>query len=61
MINRYRKDGQKLDVAGLNEITVLIDRTESELTEVALNEWRSGLEGPPHSHAEKDQIFYIVS
>ena len=61
MINRYRQDGQKLDVAGLNEITVLIDRTESELTEVALNEWRSGLEGPPHSHAEKDQIFYIVS
>jgi mannose-6-phosphate isomerase-like protein (cupin superfamily) len=61
MINRYCKEGQKLDVAGLNEITVLIDRTESELTEVALNEWRSGLEGPPHSHAEKDQVFYIVS
>jgi mannose-6-phosphate isomerase-like protein (cupin superfamily) len=61
MICRYYKEGQKLDVAGLNEITVLIDRTESELTEVALNEWRSGLEGPPHSHAEKDQIFYIVS
>ncbi len=61
MICRYYKEGQKLDVAGLNEITVLIDRTESELTEVALNEWRGGMVGPPHSHAEKDQIFYITS
>ncbi len=61
MICRYFKEGQKLDVAGLNEITVLIDRTESELTEIALNEWRSGLVGPPHSHTEKDQIFYITS
>jgi quercetin dioxygenase-like cupin family protein len=61
MLHRYYKEGQKLDVAGLNEITVLIDRSETELTEVALNEWRSGLEGPPHLHSEKDQIFYIVS
>ena len=61
MIHRYYKEGQKLDVAGLNQITVLIDRTETELTEVALNEWRAGLDGPPHVHAEKDQIFYIVS
>jgi len=61
MIHRYYKEGQKLDVAGLNQITVLIDRTETELTEVALNEWRAGLDGPPHAHSEKDQIFYIVS
>lgn len=61
MIHRYYKEGQKLDVAGLNQITVLIDRTETELTEVALNEWRPGLDGPPHIHAEKDQLFYIVS
>jgi quercetin dioxygenase-like cupin family protein len=60
MIHRYFKHGEKLDVAGLNEITVLIDRGETELTEVALNEWRSGLEGPPHTHAEKDQVFYIT-
>ena len=61
MIHRYYKEGQKLDVAGLNQITVLLDRTETELTEIALNEWRAGLEGPPHAHAEKDQVFYIVS
>jgi len=61
MIHRYYKEGQKLDVAGLNQITVLIDRSETELTEVALNEWPSGLEGPPHLHAAKDQIFYITA
>jgi quercetin dioxygenase-like cupin family protein len=48
-------------VSGLNQITVLLDRSETELTEVGLNEWRAGLEGPPHQHAAKDQIFYIVS
>lgn len=61
MIHRFYTSGQKLDVAGLNVITVLIDRAETELTEVAFNEWRAGLEGPPHLHAEKDQVFYIVS
>jgi quercetin dioxygenase-like cupin family protein len=61
MIHRFYKEGQKLDVAGLNQITVLIDRSETELTEVGLNEWSEGMEGPPHQHAAKDQIFYIVS
>ena len=61
MLHRYYKDGQKLDVAGLNQITVLIDRSETELTEVGLNEWRPKLDGPPHKHDEKDQIFYISS
>jgi quercetin dioxygenase-like cupin family protein len=61
MIHRYYKAGQKLDVSGLNQITVLVDRSETELTEIGLNEWRAGLEGPPHQHAAKDQIFYIVS
>jgi mannose-6-phosphate isomerase-like protein (cupin superfamily) len=61
MIHCYYKEGQKLDVAGLNQITVLIDRSVTELTEVALNEWPSGLEGPPHLHAEKDQVFYITA
>jgi mannose-6-phosphate isomerase-like protein (cupin superfamily) len=40
---------------------VLIDRTETELTEVALNTWRAGLVGPPHSHDQKEQVFYIIS
>ncbi len=61
MIHRYYKNGQKLNVADLNEITVLIDRTETALTEVALNTWRAGLIGPPHSHDQKEQIFYITS
>jgi mannose-6-phosphate isomerase-like protein (cupin superfamily) len=48
-------------VAGLNQITVLVDRSETELTEVGLNEWRPNLDGPPHKHDDKDQIFYISS
>ena len=60
MINRYYKDGQKLDVAGLNEITVLLDRSETELSEVGWNCWRPKLDGPPHKHNDKDQIFYIT-
>lgn len=61
MICRYFWEGQKLDVAGLNEITVLVDRSETELTEVAFNEWRRELNGPPHQHAKKEQIFFVVS
>jgi len=60
MICRHYQRGQKLDVAGLNEITVLIDRSETQLTEVGWNSWRKGLEGPPHSHDAKEQIFYIT-
>lgn len=44
---------QKLDVSGLNEITVLIDRSETALTEVAINSWSPGLDGPPHAHEAK--------
>ena len=61
MIHRYYQDGQVLNVADLNEMIVLIDRTETELTEIALNTWRMGLAGPPHSHDQKEQIFYITS
>jgi len=61
MICRYYEEGEKLNVADLNLITVLIDRSETELTEVALNEWRTGLNGPPHRHGVKEQIFFVVS
>ena len=61
MICRHFRNGQRLNVADLNEITVLIDRTEAEFSEVALNSWRPGLVGPPHRHEEKDQLFYIVA
>lgn len=60
MINRFYKNGQKLDVAGLNEITVLLDRSETEFSEVGWNCWRPKLDGPPHRHNDKDQIFYIT-
>jgi mannose-6-phosphate isomerase-like protein (cupin superfamily) len=61
MIHRYFRDGQKIDVAGLNQITVLLDRSETELTEIGLNEWNPKLDSPPHKHTDKDQVFYIVS
>jgi len=61
MINRYYKDGQRLDVAGLNEITVLLDRSETEILEIGWNCWRPDLDGPPHKHNDKDQIFYVTN
>jgi quercetin dioxygenase-like cupin family protein len=61
MIHRFFKEGEILDVAGLNKITVLLDRAETELTEIGLNEWRPKLDGPPHKHDLKDQVFYITS
>jgi mannose-6-phosphate isomerase-like protein (cupin superfamily) len=61
MIHRSSKNAQKLDVAGLNEITVLIDRSETALTEVAFNSWSPGLDGPPHAHDAKEQNFFLLS
>ena len=60
MIKRYFKEGQKLDVAGLNEITVLVDRSETELTEVGWNCWTPNQDGPPHKHNDKIQLFYVT-
>lgn len=60
MIIRFYKEGQKLDVAGLNEITVLLDRSETEFSEIGWNCWKPNLDGPPHKHNDKDQIFYIT-
>lgn len=60
MICRHYLHGQKLKVGDLNEITVLIDRSETSLTEVAMNFWRQGLNGPPHSHTGKEQVFFIT-
>ena len=53
MIVRNYKEGTLLDVANLNKITVIFDRSESEFTEVGHNEWRPHLDGPPHFHDEK--------
>lgn len=61
MIVRYFTEGEKLDVAGLNEITVLIDRSETELTEVGWNCWTPNQDGPPHKHNDKTQLFYVTN
>jgi mannose-6-phosphate isomerase-like protein (cupin superfamily) len=60
MICRRYQNGQQLDVAGLNVVTALVDRSETQSTEVGWNRWREGLEGPPHNHAAKEQIFYVT-
>lgn len=61
LIHRSSKNAKILDVAGLNEITVLIDRSETELTEVAFNAWALGLDGPPHAHEGKEQNFLVTA
>jgi mannose-6-phosphate isomerase-like protein (cupin superfamily) len=64
VICKYYRDyrgSEQLDVAGLNKITVLIDRSQTALTEVGLNVWYAGLEGPPHFHDGKEQIFFVIS
>ncbi len=60
MICRNYKEGQKLDVAGLYEVTVIIDRSETELTEIGINLWRENFKGPPHKHEKKEQVFYVI-
>ena len=60
MIRSHYQKGQKLDVAGLNVVTVLVDRSATQLTEVGWNRWSKGLEGPPHSHEAKEQVFYVT-
>ena len=61
MILRNFEGREQLDVSGLNKITVLLDRSESELTEIGFNKWTPNQVGPPHNHPEKDQVFFIHS
>lgn len=61
MICRKYDQGPRLDVAGLNEIVVILDRSETARTEVALNTWRAGLVGPPHKHQKKEQTFFVTA
>jgi mannose-6-phosphate isomerase-like protein (cupin superfamily) len=61
MICRGDDQGPRLQVPNLNQIRVLIDRSETRFTEVGLNTWRAGLVGPPHNHDAKEQIFHITS
>jgi len=61
MICRKFDQGPTLDVAGLNRLRVIIDRSETARTEVALNIWPAGLLGPPHRHEQKEQTFFITA
>ena len=61
MICRRYDQGQRLDVAGLNEITVVLDRSETARTEIGLNRWRAGLAGPRHKHDQKEQTFFVTA
>jgi quercetin dioxygenase-like cupin family protein len=61
VIHRRYDEGELLDVAGLNTIKVVLDRSETQRTEIGLETWRAGLVGPPHKHDEKEQVFLITS
>ncbi len=61
MIQRKFDEGQMLDVAGLNTIKVVIDRSETKRTEVGFETFRAGLVGPPHKHEEKEQVYLMMS
>ena len=61
MFHRHYDQGPQLNVENLNFITVIIDRSETSLTEVALNTWTPSLNGPPHSHEGKEQVFFVTS
>mgnify|MGYP006274376813 FL=1 len=60
MIIRNFSVGDKIDVAGLNRINVLVDRSEAAFVEIGYNEWPNILKGPPHLHEEKDQVFFVL-
>jgi quercetin dioxygenase-like cupin family protein len=60
MIHRRYDQGEVLDVAGLNEITVLIDRSCTARAELGLNTWTPGQDSPPHQHEAKEQIFFVL-
>ena len=61
MICRRYNQGPRLDVAGLNQITVVLDRSETARTEIGLNLWRAGLVGPRHRHEQKEQTFFVTA
>jgi len=61
MIDRNASNKEPLKVHDLNQIIVLLDRSETALTEVGLNTWPAGIVGPPHAHTQKEQIFLITS
>lgn len=61
MVHRKHNEGPLLDVAGLNTIRVVLDRSESARTEIGYEVWRAGLTGPAHKHDKKEQTFLITA
>jgi len=61
MIHRRYNEGELLDVAGLNTIRVVLDRSETKRTEIGLETWRAGLVGPRHKHEQKEQVFFVTA
>lgn len=61
MIHRRYNEGPLLDVAGLNTIAVVLDRSETARTEIGLETWRAGLVGPRHKHEQKEQVFLVTA
>jgi quercetin dioxygenase-like cupin family protein len=61
MIVRNARNRESLKVHDLNQIVVLLDRSETALTEVGINSWPAGIMGPPHAHTQKEQVFLILS
>jgi mannose-6-phosphate isomerase-like protein (cupin superfamily) len=60
VVSRHFQQGEQMDVAGLNRITVLVDRSQTALTEVGWNFWKPDLDGPPHFHEAKEQMFFAT-
>ena len=60
VVSHHYQEGEQLDVAGLNRITVLVDRSQTALTEIGWNYWKADLDGPPHFHEAKEQIFFAT-
>ncbi len=60
VISRHFQEGEQVDVAGLNRITILVDRSQTALTEIGWNYWKAGLDGPPHFHDAKEQMFFAT-
>lgn len=45
---------------GMNKVRLLVDRKDTEATEVLLNVFPAGIQTPFHLHPEKERVFYIL-
>jgi mannose-6-phosphate isomerase-like protein (cupin superfamily) len=61
MINRYFQNGEKVEGADRNTITLLIERNETNMLELALIRWPEGSKGAMAAHKDKEQTFFVRS